>query len=136
MQALVSLISSRQEEELIEKAIRDNVVQLVFDSQGTHLIKKIVSRFSEDRLGFVVDRIMDYFIQVVNHQYGLCVLKDLMTKLKGNAEKTGVILRKMLVHIDEIIQDPYGNYAIQHAMDVYGDTPCMAIIERTLQKIV
>jgi len=79
---------------------------------------------------------MDYFIQVVNHQYGLCVLKDIMTKYKGNSDKTAMILRKMLQHLDEIIQDPYGNYAIQHAMDVYGDGLCGAVIDRTLQKIV
>jgi hypothetical protein len=63
-------------------------------------------------LGFVVEKLMDYFIQVVNHQYGLCVLKDLMTKFKHSGDKSSLILKKMLLHIDEIIQDPYGNYAI------------------------
>jgi hypothetical protein len=58
------------------------------------------------------DRIIDMFLPVVNHQYGLCVLKDLMTKFKGNNERVREITRKLLLHIDDIIQDPYGNYAI------------------------
>ena len=34
-----------------------------------------------------------------------------MTKYK-NSDKSYQILKKMLSHIEEIIQDPYGNYAI------------------------
>lgn len=59
VQALVSLISSRQEEDLIERAIREDVVKLVFDNQGTHLIKKVISRFSEEKLHFFVEKILD-----------------------------------------------------------------------------
>ena len=55
-----------------------------------------------------------------------------MTKFKPNLDKSALILRKIMTHLDEIIQDPYGNYAIQHAMDVYGDTNCGCIIERVL----
>ena len=35
-----------------------------------------------------MDKILDNFLPVVNHQYGLCVLKDLMSKFKGNSERT------------------------------------------------
>lgn len=47
-----------------------------------------------------------------------------------------MIIKKMVTHLDEIIQDPYGNYAIQHAMDVYGDINCSCLIERVLSKVV
>lgn len=59
-----------------------------------------------------------------------------MTKFCVNPDKSQLILRKILCHLDEIIQDPYGNYAIQHAMDVYGETNCGCLIERVLEKIV
>lgn len=98
---------------------------LTLDSQGTHLIKKIIARFSEERLNIVFLRLMDKFLTVVNHQFGLCVLKDLMTKFKSNAEKSFIMINKMRDSLDEIIQDPYGNYAIQHAIDVFGDGKCV-----------
>lgn len=100
------------------------------------MIKKIISRFSEEKLTFVFESLLEHFLPIVNHQYGLCVLKDLMTKFKANHEKSGMILRKIMAHLDEIIQDPYGNYAIQHAIDVYGESVCACIIDRVLQKIV
>jgi hypothetical protein len=46
------------------------------------------------------------------------VLKDLMTRFKNNDDKKEILLAKLYLHIDEILQDPYGNYAVQHALEV------------------
>jgi len=54
----------------------------------------------------------------------LCVLKDLISKFKNNSERTQTIVQKMRDSLDEIVQDPYGNYAIQHAIDIFGDSKC------------
>jgi hypothetical protein len=59
-----------------------------------------------------------------------------MQRFKSNEDKIAIILEKLVVHIDEILQDPYGNYAVQHAIDLYGDKKCSSMIDRILQKIV
>ncbi|CAD8182548.1 unnamed protein product [Paramecium octaurelia] len=136
IQSLVSLISSKQEEEMVENSIKNHIINLTLDSQGTHLIKKIIARFSEDRLNLIFSKLMEKFIQVVNHQFGLCVLKDLITKFKNNQEKCNFILIKMRDQLDDIVQDPFGNYGVQHVIDVYGDLKCTPIIDKILQKLV
>ncbi|CAK73217.1 unnamed protein product (macronuclear) [Paramecium tetraurelia] len=136
IQSLVSLISCKQEEEMVENSIKNNIIPLTLDSQGTHLIKKIIARFSEDRLNYIFHKLMDRFIQVVNHQFGLCVLKDLITKFKNNLEKSAIIINRMKDHLDEIIQDPFGNYGVQHVIDVYGDLRCNCIIDKILLKLI
>ncbi|CAD8209627.1 unnamed protein product [Paramecium pentaurelia] len=136
IQSLVSLISCKQEEEMVENNIKNNIIPLTLDSQGTHLIKKIIARFSEDRLNYIFHKLMDRFIQVVNHQFGLCVLKDLITKFKNNLDKSAIIINKMKDHLDEIIQDPFGNYGVQHVIDIYGDHRCSSIIDKILLKLI
>ena len=125
---------------MVENSIRNHIITLTLDSQGTHLIKKIIARFSDERLNTVFVKLIERFILIVNHQFGLCVLKDLITKFKGNSEKCSLILCKMRDQLDEIVQDPFGNYAIQHVIDVfiliyqqiYGDNKCTPIIDRIL----
>ncbi|CAD8211450.1 unnamed protein product [Paramecium octaurelia] len=136
IQSLVSLISCKQEEQMVEKSIKNNIISLTLDSQGTHLIKKIIARFSEDRLNNIFNKLMDRFIQVVNHQFGLCVLKDLITKFKNNLDKSTIIINKIRDHLDEIVQDPFGNYGVQHVIDVYGDLRCGSIIDKILLKLI
>ncbi|CAD8126428.1 unnamed protein product [Paramecium sonneborni] len=136
IQSLVSLISSKQEEEMVENNIKNNIITLTLDNQGTHLIKKIITRFSEDRLHHIFHKLMDRFILIVNHQFGLCVLKDLITKFKNNPDKSNIIINKIKEHLEEIVQDPFGNYGVQHAIDIYGDYRCTSIIDKILLKLI
>ena len=38
------------------------------------------------------------------------------------------ILDKFECDVIEIVQDPFGNYAIQHALEVYGASACQDIL--------
>ncbi|CAD8212043.1 unnamed protein product [Paramecium pentaurelia] len=80
--SLVSLISYKQEEQMVENSIKNNIIPLTIDSQGTHLIKKIIVRFSEDRLNYIFHKLMKRLIYVINNQFGLCLLKDLQIQKK------------------------------------------------------
>ena len=41
-----------------------------------------------------------------------------MSKFKSNKEKVAEIIKILSENLDVIVQNPYGNYAIQHAIDV------------------
>lgn len=50
--------------------------------------------------------------------FGFKQLKDIITRFKGDQAKKKVILSLLDSKIDLIVQNPYGNYAIQHVIDV------------------
>jgi hypothetical protein len=91
---------------------------LCLDPYGTHVIEKIVSCFKEDHVGFIYDYVIANFMKLSNHNNGLCVVKKIII----HAAKSETIerLKELLVsNAMMLIQNPYGNYAIQVAFDVY-----------------
>ena len=86
--------------------------------QGTHLVKKVVTRFNISNTIFIFDELIPHFLLIVNHQCGLCVLKELMSKFRDEEYRRTIFLNLIEKHFDDIVQDPYGNYAIQHTVDV------------------
>lgn len=136
LQALVSLVNCAEEEELIISTIKNNILVLTLDSQGTHLIKKIITRFSVEYVMIIFDSLLPNFLDIVNHQSGLCVLKDIITRFKGDQAKKKVILSLLDSKIDLIVQNPYGNYAIQHVIDTYEVADYLGLIEKILAKVL
>jgi hypothetical protein len=93
------------------------VEQLTLDPYGTHVIEKVVSCFKEDYIDFIYNFVINNFMKLANHSNGLCVVKKIIIHaLKG---ETFEKLKDLLISNAMIlIQNPYGNYAIQVAFDV------------------
>jgi len=49
---------------------------------------------------------------MANHSHGLCVLKPIMTKVEKKPELKMNIIKLLRDNLENIIQNPYGNYAI------------------------
>jgi len=75
LQAIVSLISRDVEEKLIRDALQGHIVELAFDPQGTHLVQKLIVAISIPNLGFLYQPLIERFLDVVNHSFGLCVVR-------------------------------------------------------------
>lgn len=53
-----------------------------------------------------------------------------------NGSIKNIIIKNLEDKLMLIVQDPYGNYAIQHALEVYGPYICFNIIKIILGNIV
>lgn len=77
----------------------------------------MILNFHESQVESMMMKIVDNFIHLVNHMKGLCVVKKVIQKTKK--EK---FMKKILFIIEEnalvLVHNPYGNYAIQTALDV------------------
>jgi len=135
LQAIVSLISRDVEEKLIRDALHGHIVELAFDPQGTHLVQKLIVAISVQNLGFLYQPLLERFLDVVNHSFGLCVLKQLMTKVEKSYELKRPIVEMLYENFENLIQNPYGNYALQHAMDVWPND-CNILLEKATEKVV
>lgn len=57
------------------QALDPNVVTLIKDLNGNHVIQKCLHRLSAEHKQFVYDAVSENCIQVATHRHGCCVLQ-------------------------------------------------------------
>jgi hypothetical protein len=90
---------------------------LCLDPYGTHVIEKIVSCFKEDHVEFIYEHVITNFMRLANHNNGLCVVKKIIIHA-SNVVTIEKLKDLLTFNAMMLIQNPYGNYAIQIAFDV------------------
>jgi hypothetical protein len=128
IQKMVDLTTLDEEEKFFEGALKGHVGKLAIDQQGTHIIQKITTSFAEINRQFAFDEITDAFHSVSKTSHGLCVIKKLVanTTVIENRNKLIEFCRKNSV---ELMQDPYGNYAIQEIMDKWPEQKFVPLLD-------
>ena len=117
MQCLIEMINMPEEEDELRVGIRDHIVDLAFDANGTHVLQKVMLCLKEENIEFIFKPIYDHFIDLSMDQNGLCVIKKIISKIQGH-DKRILIGEKLSENVVELVQNPYGNYAVQQALDV------------------
>jgi len=56
------------------------------------------------------------FVEIVNHTSGVCIAKAAMSKFKDDINKVKNFSALISQHFDNIVQNPFGNYAVQFAI--------------------
>ncbi|CAD7926011.1 unnamed protein product [Amoebophrya sp. A120] len=98
------------------------------DPNGTHVVQKCLQTFSQEGLQDMFGTICDFFPDMMHHPHGLCVLKVAITRAeKPWAEK---LRQKVVDHTLALIENPFGNYAVQHALKSWGWEYCGPVIEQ------
>ncbi len=87
------------------------------DAQGVHVIEKLIICYEEDLITFIYELIIQNFIQLANNCNGLCVIKKIIIH-SVNPATIKRIQHKIIDNCLNLVQNPFGNYAIQVAVDV------------------
>jgi hypothetical protein len=82
-----------------------------------HAIEKIISCFDETLIKSYYDIILDNFQTLANDSYGLGVVKKVIIHAQ-NPEIKNKTHKLLITHALVLVQNPYGNYALQMAIDV------------------
>ena len=119
IQCIIEQLISDEEKNIIVNSLKKNLMKLCFDVYGAHVIEKLIINFGyEKHLENILNFISDNFLFLSNNSNGLCIVKKtiiLEYKLKGERFNS---LKKILINKAlELIQNPYGNYALQTAID-------------------
>ena len=118
--------------DLILSEFQENVVDLVMDSNGNHVIQKCLSYFDAENLGFMYEEIMELCSEVATHKHGCCVLQRCIDYC--NEDQIKMVIGGILEHTDVLINDQYGNYVIQYILELQGYNEYKIIIGESLNK--
>jgi hypothetical protein len=118
LQYIIEMLNTTKEKQILIECIRNSVYELSMDTQGTHVIEKIILTIEESKLDFIFYIIVDRFMELANNINGLCVCKKSIVH-SNNPDTLEALRDKICNNALDLIQNPFGNYVIQTAYEVF-----------------
>jgi hypothetical protein len=75
VQKLIETITTREEMVVVRDALSGDVVQLVMDVHGNHVIQKVLQRFDHPDKQFIYDAVAMDCVNIAMNKQGCCVLQ-------------------------------------------------------------
>ncbi|AGO11717.1 AaceriADL056Wp [[Ashbya] aceris (nom. inval.)] len=96
----------------------NQVVTLINDLNGNHVIQKCIFKFQPTKFDFIIDAIVekDNIIKISTHKHGCCVLQKLLSVC--TLQQIFKISVKIIQYLPGLINDQFGNYIIQFLFDI------------------
>jgi hypothetical protein len=140
LQALMGVAMTRDERMVVQQGLQRRVgetplvVQLAFDAHGTHVVQRILVCFDPPSSEFIYNSTLPLLDQLAQHPYGLCVVKKCIAQ--ANDVQKQRIIKKLAAHANDLVVSPYGNYAIQAALEAWGGGACKPVILKMRGRIL
>ncbi len=134
IQFIVSHLYSKMEMQIIINQINKNLMKLALDIYGTHVIEKIIINFDKEYLKEIFNFITENLIFLSKHVNGLCLVKRiLIIEYENNNYLTlkNILINKSL----ELIENPYGNYALQIVIDYWNNNDIYDICKQFFNRL-
>ncbi|CAK4029867.1 Pumilio domain-containing [Lecanosticta acicola] len=120
LQKMIEYISTPEQTDLIIDALRNDVVLLIQDLNGNHVIQKCLNHLSSIDATFIFDAVGANCITVGTHRHGCCVLQRCIDHADGLQK--GKMVDHVIRNAFALVQDPFGNYVVQYILDL--SEPC------------
>lgn len=117
LQSIIDQLETKEEKLIIAESFQGKILEMCLDSQGTHVIEKILSCFEEEIINDVYNIIIDNILTLADNVNGLCVCKKIIIHAK-NPKTIKKIREKLTENVTFLVQNIYGNYVIQMAIEV------------------
>lgn len=98
----------------------ENVLKLVDDQNGNHVIQKCIEKMPNEHIQFILEAFKGQVKKMSRHTYGCRVIQRLIEHCLVNQLES--LLGEIVDEVEDLAKDEYGNYVIQ-TMAERGDTP-------------
>lgn len=75
LQAILEQLKSEKEKMMVIQTINVNAIEMFYDSQGVHVIEKIIICFEEEKITFIYELALANFMKLANNTNGLCIVR-------------------------------------------------------------
>lgn len=116
LQKMIEFISTPAQIQTIIAALRYQVVELIQDLNGNHVIQKCLNKLSPTDAQFIFDAVGTHCVDVGTHRHGCCVLQRCIDHASG--EQKAWLIRQISNNAFTLVQDPFGNYVVQYILDL------------------
>ncbi|KAI1106745.1 ARM repeat-containing protein [Jackrogersella minutella] len=116
LQKMIEFVNNRTHITLIIGALRGQVVDLIKDLNGNHVIQKCLNKFNADDAGFIFSEVGEHCHEVGTHRHGCCVLQRCIDHASGDQKMW--LITKITKDATVLVKDPFGNYVVQYIIDL------------------
>jgi len=120
LQKMIEFISRPEQTALIIEALRDDVVVLIQDLNGNHVVQKCLNHLSSEDARFIFEAVGNNCVVVGTHRHGCCVLQRCIDHADGLQK--GEMVNHVIANANQLVKDPFGNYVVQYILDL--SEPC------------
>ena len=135
LQTIVSLINTNAEDLLMKNALGPYVLELALDTQGNHVVQKLINTVSLKNIDFIYQPLIENFFHVATHSSGSLVFKQLIIKVEKLTNLKTTIIHTVCHEMENLVQNAYGNYVIQYALEYYPKD-CLIIQQKIVSKLI
>ena len=115
VQKLIETITTREEMLVVRDALSADVVRLVVDVHGNHVIQKVLQRFDHPDKQFIYDAVSTDCASIAMNKQGCCVLQRCLEY--ASPEQHKALVSTILDAALDVVEDPYGNYVVQYVLE-------------------
>ncbi|KAG8526279.1 uncharacterized protein KY384_000272 [Bacidia gigantensis] len=120
LQKMIEFISTPEQIQTIINALDHEVVEMIQDLNGNHVIQKCLNHLSSIDAQFIFDAVGINCVAVGTHRHGCCVLQRCIDHASGTQKAH--LISQITEHAFHLVQDPFGNYVLQYIIDL--QEPC------------
>lgn len=81
---------------------------------GNHVVQKCIECVEPNALQFIINAFQGQVFSLSTHPYGCRVIQRILEHCM--ADQTTPVLEELHQHTEQLLQDQYGNYVIQHVL--------------------
>jgi mRNA-binding protein PUF3 len=112
-QALEYVLVEQQAE--LVKELESDVVKVVKDQNGNHVVQKVIEVVPRRYIGFIMDCLKGQVRELASHSFGCRVIQRVLEH--GSPEDKKAILDELHNCAQVLVTDQYGNYVTQHVIE-------------------
>ncbi|KEG10883.1 putative pumilio/PUF RNA binding protein 3 [Trypanosoma grayi] len=135
VQKMIETIATREEMNILREALSKDVVQLVKDAHGNHVIQKVLQRFNHADKDFIYTAVAGDCVSIAKNKQGCCVLQRCLEYASDSQRET--LVKHILGCCLQIAEDPFGNYVLQYVLESNNskttDTIAIAFLPHLVQ---
>lgn len=135
LQALISLICTSEEQNLLMNRLRDSLVELCCDANGVHAVQRSLLSFGQSLLDVILQEVLHNLRTFAQHPHGLGFIKKCISECRDVSSQKQLI-EGLSIHALDLCRDQFGNYAVQHALEEWGAEACGPIIQALSERLV
>ncbi|WBW72957.1 RNA-binding protein [Schizosaccharomyces osmophilus] len=116
MQNIIDKLTSNEQISILMRILTPFLVELACDGNGNHVLQKCIDKFLPEKLELLFFSIKRHVFKLATHRHGCCVLQRSLDATKGLMKNQ--LVEEIISHALFLVQDPYGNYVIQHILEM------------------
>lgn len=128
LQKLIESIDCTEDSEevaLLVELLAPNVVSLLRDLNGNHVVQKCLQKLPLAQNQFIFDAALTHCVEIATHRHGCCVLQRCLDH--GSTSQKAQMSREVANNATQLSLDPFGNYVVQYVYS-QGDQNLIDVI--------